>query len=275
MGGILGAVVFLALAVAVWFLLYRKRRTTITKSGASKGPRRWNGLSSVDSRGGLMGHTGPRNSHTASIGTLPFSPSDEAVAGAEKASIQSRPGDASPFGDAHTPPGRPSVADSLESTGYPPSSPARASTLGGFVPMSRTHSLATSTTHHVGGTGPGSAASHAPLVERAPPSPTSPADERRHANRRSLGGARRKPVPAYAGEDNARTPVPTSPAPSPVPPPSPSPGPEYTPHYMTRSQSGHDGSQHELAHKSSFGPGGVEGGALHYLMPDPPMAPRG
>ncbi|KIM42208.1 hypothetical protein M413DRAFT_10416 [Hebeloma cylindrosporum] len=43
-------------------------------------------------------------------------------------------------------------------------------------------------------------------------------------------------------------------------------------HYATRSQLGQDHSVPDLAHKSSFGPGGVEGKPLHYLIPDMPVA---
>jgi len=38
-------------------------------------------------------------------------------------------------------------------------------------------------------------------------------------------------------------------------------------HYSTRNQA----QGHDLVHKSSFGPGGVEGKPLHYLIPDMPM----
>jgi hypothetical protein len=46
-------------------------------------------------------------------------------------------------------------------------------------------------------------------------------------------------------------------------------------HYATRSQLEQDPTQQRiLAHKSSFGPGGVEGKPLHYLIPDMPMPVR-
>jgi len=83
-------------------------------------------------------------------------------------------------------------------------------------------------------------------------------------------------VPAYDPSED----VPSSPfalSSSPVSPSALSPSPTfdhgsvYGGHYATRSQAGQDQSQHDLVHKSSFGPGGVEGKPLHYLIPDLPM----
>ncbi|KAF8191145.1 hypothetical protein BJ912DRAFT_1058395 [Pholiota molesta] len=149
-----------------------------------------------------------------------------------------------------------------------------------FIPvpsLSRSHSLSTSATHQTsmmgGHTGflPGgfsqSTSSHAGLLyqtSRQTPSPqpevnspTSPSTPTatladaatKQANRRSLGGTKRKPVPVYTADDE----------------------PDHAPHYLTRSQAGQDLSQPQLVHKSSFGPAGIEGKPLHYLMPDMPM----
>ncbi len=172
-GGILGAVVFLALAAVACFLLYRKRRTKIAKSSARHGPGRWNRLSSVHSRGVLMGDdTGRRNVCTDAIGTLPFMPSDNAIEATEKPSIYSRPSDASPFSDAYATQDRPSIVDSFESSAYLPSSPARASTPSVFMAMSRTSSLASSATHHIGVADPFQV-----TPSPFPPSPPSPNPE--------------------------------------------------------------------------------------------------
>ncbi|KAG6820903.1 hypothetical protein H0H93_009677 [Arthromyces matolae] len=111
----------------------------------------------------------------------------------------------------------------------------------------------------------------------------------------------RKPVPAYAG--TSASPEETSPlssSPSPLPPSStPFADPVSVPgHYSTRADrdssksisskksrsktklrdkdggsanSSNEEVAQELAHKSSFGPGGVEGKPLHYLIPDMPV----
>jgi len=119
-------------------------------------------------------------------------------------------------------------------------------------------------------------------------STTSPIDAgAKLANRNSLG-RKRKPVPAYDPNQDPSTPVSpaafqAAPPPSPYttnPPPSPDPssvghttlnGNGGGAHYATRSQLGQDHSVPDLTHKSSFGPGGVEGKPLHYLIPDMPM----
>lgn len=172
---------------------------------------------------------------------------------------------------------------SVDSTTYPPTSPTRHSTL------TRTHSNSKS------------------AALGYPPSPTSPQGDTnnnnyttspidaatKQANRHSLG-RKRKPVPAYDPNQNPSTPV--SPAAFQVPPvpspspyssePSPSPEPSVVSHsandtggaggghYATRSPLGQDHSVPDLTHKSSFGPGGVEGKPLHYLIPDMPMPLR-
>ncbi|KAF9486275.1 hypothetical protein BDN70DRAFT_926961 [Pholiota conissans] len=345
-GVTIGCVAFLAIICTTYFWLCRMmfRQRTKPSTGAGAGlSRRWNGLGSTDSRGGFMADPSSRRQHAASIGTIPMSPSEEAVVKAEKHSMHSGRG---PFDDGMalaTLPvlsqrsrstSTPGVArsysmsssisnglsaaeygtaglnvntgrrsDDFANSGYPPSSPssgfgARNSAL--FIPapgqggpgLSRSHSLSTSATHqtsmagHLGGSSP-STTSHAGLLTQAAAaesnanaysrtsSPAFPSDAAtKQANRRSLGGGKRKPVPAYdAEEQNAAPPVPSL-STTPVPPlsPSPSPLPEHTPHYLTRSQAGNDHSQHELAHKSSFGPGGVEGKPLHYLIPDMPMS---
>ena len=124
--------------------------------------------------------------------------------------------------------------------------------------------------------------------QEPPQSPLSP--DAKKANRASLGSRRRKPVPAYEDHELEVS------SPSPV---SPSAFPDLRSngsdaslrafasgngngnggHYATRSS--RPGSAHshahvaahgqELEHKSSFGPGGVEGKPLHYLIPDMPM----
>ncbi|KAF4616479.1 hypothetical protein D9613_008699 [Agrocybe pediades] len=169
--------------------------------------------------------------------------------------------------------------------------------------MSRSQSISTSHTHQTSAlsnfnSNP-SSTSHSPssqghllhqsqpsissLHPLAPPSQTTTQDAitpaAKQTNRQSVGpgGAKkRKPVPVYDPNEDTRsspfTAGSSSSSPvssSPLPPSSPSP--DHAGHYAMRNQAGQDQSQHDLVHKSSFGPGGIEGKPLHYLIPDMPM----
>ncbi|TFK28514.1 hypothetical protein FA15DRAFT_700961 [Coprinopsis marcescibilis] len=144
--------------------------------------------------------------------------------------------------------------------------------------------------------------------DMASPSPATSAEAKK-AHRASLGPRpKRKPVPAYDANE-VPLPVTSSSAPSssalaaqpasfsssplshsPLDEsvdhhsqshqsqPSPSPQPHYSTRNVTSSRPGtgdSDSNVNVLQNKSSFGPGGVEGKQLHYLMPDlPPGACR-
>ncbi|KDR68363.1 hypothetical protein GALMADRAFT_215809 [Galerina marginata CBS 339.88] len=341
-----GAVVLVSFVLGAWLCLNRKARPGgVLGNGRSN---RWNGLSSVDSRALTSSNakhypSARRQTRSESIGTIPISPSEEAV-GAEKNSIYGKSNDhygpldgpgvslaampvlqhqsprskagsrtysasslnsnGFPSNEFATPPvRRPSVPDSMigrrsidSSNTYPPTSPV--SPHGGRSPnqftaanMSRSSHSSTSATQQtstIAQTTPsqsthGLVQQYRPAPSPSPqPDPGSPtSDATKQANRHSLGGRKRKPVPAY---DPSREP--TSPSlpramatPSPIPP-SPSPGPDQVnatttgAHYATRNHAGQDNSLPELAHKSSFGPGGIEGKPLHYLIPDMPMSSK-
>jgi len=86
----------------------------------------------------------------------------------------------------------------------------------------------------------------------------------------------RKPVPVYdsllSGPSKLTTSSPTvSCASSPATPTTPGASSCVTTHghYSKKLQLSHDGNS--LVHKSSFGPGGVEGKQIHYLIPDMPF----
>ncbi|KAF5318747.1 hypothetical protein D9619_010885 [Psilocybe cf. subviscida] len=199
---------------------------------------------------------------------------------------------------------RPSHAESaygrqsMESTTYPPTSPQLSGQNAAFfVPpnmLSRSHSISTSATHQPSainqGGGPHSTTSHSGLLYRASPpssaapspspysmaepsspdspsSPTDPTNVTKRARRHSVSNKKRKPVPVYdpSAEDLTAPPHPASSSPSPSPIPPSTTTPAHNPHYTTRNR-----SQPELTHKSSFGPGGLEGKQLHYLIPDMP-----
>ncbi|PPQ74274.1 hypothetical protein CVT26_003898 [Gymnopilus dilepis] len=348
-GAVIGGVILVAAVLAAWLCLQRKSKGTGTL--ASRSPRKWNGLSSVDSRA-LTSTANPKNyssyrhqSRSESLGTIPMGASEEAV-GMEKSSIYGKynepldgPGVALaampvlpqhprskansrsysvsssneylPHDTGVTPGRRPSVPDSVtgrrsidSSNTYPPTSPVSPHPHGGrngpsmAANMGRSQSSLAQSPSSSSPTQ--SSSSHAfptqyqqrPAPSPSPQHPASPTGSSspidaaattaaaKKANRTSLGGKKRKPVPAYdPNEDEAASlPVPRVNA---TPSPSPSFTAPQTPtsvtsggHYATRSQMGKDSSQHDLVHKSSFGPGGVEGKPLHYLIPDMPMLPK-
>lgn len=160
---------------------------------------------------------------------------------------------------------------SVDSTTYPPSSPTRYSTHGQV--LAKTQSIPANLGYH---------SSEPQGDNNNDNNTTSPVDgTTKYTHRHSLG-RKRKPVPAYDPNENPTSPV--SPAAFQVPsvPPSAYPlNPFSSPepstnggaggHYATRSQLGHDHSSPDLTRKSSFGPGGVEGKPLHYLIPDMPI----
>ncbi|CAA7270253.1 unnamed protein product [Cyclocybe aegerita] len=149
---------------------------------------------------------------------------------------------------------RPSVPDSvigrrsIDSTNaYPPSSPSSPSNLrNSSTPalISRNNSLRTQQPSPAPWTNTNVVQS--PICPSSPASPSDATKQTKQANRQSFGARKRKPVPAYDASlaDEAAA------APPPVPP------------------------HHELVHKSSFGPGGIEGKPMHYLIPDMPMSAK-
>ena len=102
-----------------------------------------------------------------------------------------------------------------------------------------------------------------PLPSPPPPVPVSNR-ETKQLNRQSMG-MKRKPVPVY-DPDNELVGTPTSPAFNTVPSSSPSPLPSFSPTAETT------GVYDRLTHRASFGPGGIDGKPIHYLIPDMPMS---
>jgi hypothetical protein len=115
--------------------------------------------------------------------------------------------------------------------------------------------------------------------------------QQKKVNRQSTGSQQavtrktpRKPVPAYdpsVAGTSTFMPASSNPStiniPSPATPTTPSLpfGSSNTGHYSKRSQQGIPGNESgTLVHKSSFGPGGVEGKPLHLLIPDMPPLNR-
>ncbi|EAU82802.1 hypothetical protein CC1G_11319 [Coprinopsis cinerea okayama7 len=162
--------------------------------------------------------------------------------------------------------------------------------------VSRSSSVAaTSATHPAGYNLSPAAGSSPPTSPDVGSRTTSPEVNAKKANRNSFGGRKRKPVPAYDPEEIMAS-MPTTTAtgnataspkiastsslgvhsttPSPLERDS-SQSSRAQGHYTTRANGSRPGTAdggETLAHKSSFGPGGVvtEGKQLHYLMPDLP-----
>lgn len=341
-GTIVGIVLgVLALLIAVLLAYLRIRGKGKKRFGFGKDVgRKWNGLSSVDSRNALAANFDPplasakrRNySRGSSLGTVVASHSREAVGGGgseEKvgSASYSRKNSIASYDDSHvmalsTLPTlhhreRDDVYSPRHQDPYPPAVGAkvgrrtsvdRKSARSRSQPyldpiesdntVSRSSSIGgTSFTHTAPGPSEFYAASHPPQSS----SPTPPLSaEAKRANRQSFG-RKRKPVPAYDPNDE----IPSVPSPTPQSPvpmdyeigydvrSSPSHqshattpdmiahSPAHTTttlgHYTTRNnaaaaQSAAEDGSETLGHKSSFGPAGVEGKPLHYLMPDLPMS---
>ncbi|RXW22786.1 hypothetical protein EST38_g3064 [Candolleomyces aberdarensis] len=337
-GAIIGIVLgVLALLIAVFLAYLRIRVKGKKRFGFSKdgGSRKWNGLSSVDSRNALNNHdlnpplaSAKRRNYSrgSSLGTVVASHSKEAIGGGvseEKvgSTNYSRKNSIASYDDSHvmalsTLPtlhhrDRDDVYSPRHQDPYPPAAVAsvgrrasvdRKSARSRSQPyldpiesdtntVSRTSSIGgTSFTHTNGGPSEFYPPSH-------PSSPTPPLDAEAKKARRQSSGRKRKPVPAYDPNDqipSLPSPTPQSPAPvdyefgydvrsSPshqshaTTPDMTAHSPAHTSntlgHYTTRNNAGaaEDGSE-TLGHKSSFGPAGVEGKPLHYLMPDLPMS---
>ena len=163
---------------------------------------------------------------------------------------------------------------SVDSTTYPPTSPTRQSTLANSKPSNIGNAISSQAQGDNNNNN-----------DTNNSSTTSPIDAATKLTNRNSLGRKRKPVPAYDPNQDPSSPVSPQAAP-PIPSPSPystnsSPSPDPSvvghgnggggAHYATRSQLGQDQSVSDLTHKSSFGPGGVEGKPLHYLIPDMPM----
>ncbi|KAJ2915870.1 hypothetical protein MD484_g4555, partial [Candolleomyces efflorescens] len=339
-GTIVGVVLgVLALFIVVILGYLRIRGKGKKRFGFSKDvARKWNGLSSVDSRNALAAHVNDeeprlaaakrRNySRGSSVGTVVASHSKEVIGGGtseEKvgSSNYSRKNSIASYDSSHvmalsTLPtlhhrDRDDVYNPRHHDPYPPASgaavgrrtsvdrkSARSRSQPYLDPIESDNTVSRSSS--VGGTSFTHTGPSDFYASSSPPHPSSPTPplsaEAKRANRQSFG-RKRKPVPAY--DPNSEIPSVPSPTPqSPVPMDyeyghdvrsSPShqshaTTPDmitYSPaqtsttlgHYTTRNAAAaaaEDGSE-TLGHKSSFGPAGVEGKPLHYLMPDLPMS---
>lgn len=99
-----------------------------------------------------------------------------------------------------------------------------------------------------------------PISSSFPSPPSFANGETKQMNRQSIG-KKRKPAPVYDPSEDE---------------PISSTSPVFTlpplPHSTTTTTTNMELSFPELSHKSSFGPGGIEGKQLHYLIPDMPLS---
>jgi hypothetical protein len=309
-GIIVGASVGVAALMLLGLWLWCRRKKTGTSSGKSGNfVHRWNGLSSTDSRGGFAAKPTSRRhgssssrqhlSHLDSVAnTLGADHEDDGI-GAEKSKVSAffneqgvalstlpvlyhqserpRPNraySASSFtsnifsmddqGGLHV---RSSAHRKQSVDSYPPSSPLSPEALrdsaqymvAPVISSSNSQTTTGASSNYQQTSNDQSSISTSLPLSPSPPIGATASRESKLMNRQSFG-RKRKPVPVY---DDGEEPPLSSPT-------SPTFAPPF-PHYTTTSK---DSGVPELAHKSSFGPGGIEGKPLHYLIPDMPMPNR-
>lgn len=305
-GATFGLVIVVAVIIFAYIWSKRGRKKSSRPHSKGEYPTRWKELGSADSRAAFRSsqsrpyHPSPNNS----LGTVLHLAQSEEGVGAEKSSIHSKleslafscePEDValstlpvlkhqpsrsrtfavdrpdsssssttlglSTHSHSPMPERRPSVHDalskrrSLDAVGYPPTRPTSSPTAHPSQPTrDQRASMQVPTAHRQDS-----------RLSYQPGRPAT-ADAAKQANRQSFG-KKRKPVPAYDGEEPPA--LPTSPAsPSSSSPLetffSTSPASSSIGHYVTRHQ-----STHEPGHPDPMG-GGIK--PLHYLIPDMPVS---
>lgn len=286
----IGSVAFVICIIALLWLCVSRRKKKTRNSGIPKHTtHRWNGLSSTDFGAGT-GLVTKRSrsqihSHPSSVSTTTGPDFDDGVIGGEKISTTQLNFDGLalstlPVLHSHSRRARPGLTcsassstsnvndlsanrystqrkSSIDSSLYLASSPVSPQDLNQYMTapdMSKSHSQTTTVARRP------SFHSERTSLSLPPPPPISAdgvtSQEIKQMNRQSLS-RKRKPVPVYDPSER-----PTSPT-----------SYTFTQPTLPFSQSSDSvaipGPQ--LTHKSSFGPGGIEGKPLHYLIPDMPM----
>ena len=283
----------LAIASLIIWALLRKRRSRSSNGISKNNSLRWNGWNSPDSREGAFGANATNkrsrshlSSQPSSIATSIGPDSGDGILGAEKGlnlkalslsdehglalstlpvlhhqlsrartdhtySASSSSSNLDEFGlPVNKPPsGQYSIQPSISSAVYPPSFAISSRDSAQDVTVSdisRSHSLSTTGTQNPidqTSTYPSSASALSSF--QFPP----PSKEAKQMNRQSLG-RKRKPVPVYDASEEEEQPTSINPF----------------------SANAESLALPELSHKGSFGPCGIEGKQLHYLIPDMPMS---
>lgn len=280
-------------SLIVWFILMRKGRSRTSDGNNKNNFQRWKGLN--DSRGFDANAPNKRyhssRSHLTSqpasiVSTLGPEYEDGILLGAEKGSDEqgvalstlpvlhhqssrTRPdhtysasSSTSNVNDFGKPSARYSNQHSIDSSPvYPPSFTFSPRESGQYIPpdVSRSYSLNTTGTHYSlpNSIDQTSSSPISPLSSSSfPPPPSIASRETKQTNRQSIG-KKRKPAPVYDPLEVEPTSS-TSSAMFTIPPLP----------YSTSTES----TFPELSHKSSFGPYGIEGKQLHYLIPDMPLS---
>ena len=309
-GASLGVGLLIIAAIAAWLCCYRRAKSHTSSGKPGSLVHRWNALGSTDSRGFAANPNSrqypssrshqPR-SHPNSVANTVGTDFEDDGMGAEKIKVSTsfddhgvalstlpvlhhqsermRPtrtysassstsnvfitndqGALPVRNSAHR---RPSVDSSLA---YSPSSPLSSQALRNST-QSNSQSLSTTGIQHASSNYQQTSSHSSFSTSILPSSPLSPppplsaiaSQETKQMNRQSLG-RKRKPVPIYdPGQEPASPLITTGSLTSALPLPFP----------MTTTNK--DSAVPELAHKNSFGPGGIEGKPLHYLIPDMPM----
>ena len=272
------AVLVIGVLIVLWFILTRKRKSNRTSDGYNKYSfHRWKGLS--DSRGGFDANAPKYRSSRSHLVSQPASfvttlgPEFEVgIIGLEKStdehgvalstlpvlqhqSSRSRPdhtysassssSNVNEFGGKSST--RYSTQHSIESSAvYPPST--RESGQYIVAPdVVRSHSLSTTGTRNSF-----SNSIDPPISPSFPLPPSITSREAKQMHRQSIG-KKRKPAPVY--QPSADEHISSTSA-------------TFAPPHSTNTEL----SFPELSHKGSFGPGGIEGKPLHYLIPDMPLS---
>jgi hypothetical protein len=275
----------------LWFILMRKRKSRTSDDGNSKNSfHRWKSLSDSRGAGGGFDANVPNKRFQSSRSHLTSQPAsfvstlgpgfeEDGILGAEKESPQGLALSTLPVLHHQSSRTRPDHTYSASSS---------SSNLNDFVGnksfirySNQQHSIDPSAVyppsltfpsresgnqHMVAGAAPGVFRSHSlssttnsvdPSSFQPPPSIAS--RETKQMHRQSIG-KKRKPAPVYdPSEDEPTTNISSSSS------SSTTSSPIFAfPHHNTEFP--------ELSHKSSFGPGGIEGKPLHYLIPDMPMS---
>ena len=267
----------------VWFILTRKKKSRTNDGNNKNSINRWKGLN--DSRGGFDANVPQKRfrssrSHLTSQPASIVSEFDDGILEGEKnydeegvalstlpvlhhQSSRTRPdrtysassssSNLNDFGGKSSL--RYSTHHSIDSSAvYPPSFTVSSRDSGQQVvapDVLRSQSLNTTNTQY------SLSNSIDPTIASSFPSPPSfVSGETKQMNRQSIG-KKRKPAPVY--DPSGDEPTSSSSDVFALPP---------LPHSTTNT----DLSFPELSHKSSFGPGGIEGKQLHYLIPDMPLS---
>ena len=263
----------------LWFILLRKRKSRTGDDGSKN---RWKSLS--DSRGGGSDANAPNRRFQSSRSHLTSQPAsfvstlgpgfeEDGILGAEKESLQGVALSTLPV--LHHQSSRTRQDHHTYSASSSSSNLNDFGNIKSSIRYSNQHSIDSSAVYPPSLTAPGVLRSHSlsttnsatvdPSSSPFPPTPPSmiASRETKQLHRHSIG-KKRKPAPVYyPAEDEPTTNISSTTTTTSSTTSSP---------IFAFPQNSELSPSPELSHKNSFGPGGIEGKPLHYLIPDMPMS---